>query len=98
VPLLVEWTDGRKEAILSVLEEETEQRRFLIRRLPHYYLYLTELMNSDLVVPVVVFLNEDNRTAELRLGDEWHCYLQFYYPSCELKQLSAENYRYSDNT
>lgn len=28
VPLLVEWPDGRKEAILFVLEEETEQRRF----------------------------------------------------------------------
>jgi hypothetical protein len=28
VPLLVEWLDGRREAILFVLEEETDPARF----------------------------------------------------------------------
>ena len=28
VPLLVEWRDGRREAVLFVVEEETEPRRF----------------------------------------------------------------------
>jgi len=38
VPLLVEWPDGRREALLFVLEEETESRRFSIHRLAHYCL------------------------------------------------------------
>ena len=29
VPLLVEWKDGRREAILFAVEEETDPRRFL---------------------------------------------------------------------
>ena len=36
VPLLVEWADGRREAILFVLEEETNWRQFSPRRLAHY--------------------------------------------------------------
>ncbi|MFB1502083.1 MAG: hypothetical protein AADX95_28615, partial [Thiocapsa sp. N5-Cardenillas] len=30
VPLLVEWPDGRRAAVLFVFEEETEPRRFSI--------------------------------------------------------------------
>ncbi len=97
VPLLVEWPDGRKEAILFVLEEETEQRRFSIHRLAHYCLDLSELMDTDRVVPVVIFLNEGRRPQELKLGGERYCYLQFFYLACELKRLSAEHYRQSDN-
>ena len=33
VPLLVEWPDGSREALLFVLEEESEVRRFSIHRL-----------------------------------------------------------------
>ncbi len=36
VPLLVEWPDGNREAILFVLEEETQTNRFSIYRLAHY--------------------------------------------------------------
>jgi hypothetical protein len=32
IPLLVEWPDGRRAALLFVLEEETEPRRFSIHR------------------------------------------------------------------
>ena len=35
VPLLVEWPDGRREALLFVLEEETNPQRFSIHRLAH---------------------------------------------------------------
>ena len=38
VPLLVEWPDGRREALLFVLEEETDPKRFSIQRLAHYCL------------------------------------------------------------
>ena len=35
IPLLVEWPDGRREAILFVIEEETEPARFSVHRLAH---------------------------------------------------------------
>ena len=57
IPLLVEWPDGRREAILFVIEEETEPARFSIHRLAHYCLDLSELLDTRRVVPVVVFLH-----------------------------------------
>ena len=36
VPLRVEWPDGRRKALLFVLEEESDARRFSIHRLAHY--------------------------------------------------------------
>jgi hypothetical protein len=53
----VEWPDGRREAILFVLEEETEPARFSIHRLAHYCLDLSELLGTTRVVPVVIFLH-----------------------------------------
>ena len=49
VPLRVEWPDGRREALLFVLEEENDARRFSIHRLAHYCLDLAELMETDRV-------------------------------------------------
>jgi hypothetical protein len=57
VPLLVQWPDGRREAILFVIEEETEPARFSVHRLAHYCLDLSELLHTRRVVPVVVFLH-----------------------------------------
>lgn len=37
VPLLVEWPDGRREALLFVLEEESRAGRFSIGRRRHLY-------------------------------------------------------------
>ncbi len=97
VPLLVEWPDGKREAILFVLEEESQTSRFSVYRLAHYCLDLAELMKTDRVVPVVIFLNKGKRRKKLQLGGERHTYLQFQYLHCELKQLSAKEYRHSDN-
>ena len=55
-PLLVEWADGRRAALLFVIEEESDPRRFSIHRLVHYCTDLSELCHTDRVVPVVVFL------------------------------------------
>jgi hypothetical protein len=98
VPLLVEWPDGRREAILFMLEEESVARRFSIHRLAHYCLHLAELFGTERVVPVVIFL----RTAagipqHLRLGGDRHTYLEFRYLSCALAELPFERYRDSDN-
>jgi len=55
VPLEATWPNGKKEAFLFVLEEETDPRRFSTHRLAHYCLDLSELRNSKRVVPVVIF-------------------------------------------
>jgi len=98
VPLLVEWPDGRREAILFVLEEESDGRRFSIHRLAHYCLDLAELFETDRVVPVVIFLHKaGNAPTFLRLGGDLHTYLEFRYLDCALEELPFERYRNSDN-
>ncbi|WP_341644447.1 DUF4351 domain-containing protein [Thauera sp. SDU_THAU2] len=98
VPLLVEWPDGRREALLFVLEEESDPARFSIHRLGHYCLDLAELCKTDRVVPVVVFLRGDARIRKrLELGSENHAFLSFRYLFCILNEMSAEQFRDSDN-
>ena len=97
VPLLVEWPDGNREAILFVLEEETQTNRFSIYRLAHYCLDLAELMETDRVIPIVIFLNTGTRKDRLRLGVDNNTYLEFNYLSCDLKRLSAHDFKDSDN-
>ena len=98
VPVLVEWPDGKRDALLFVLEEETHPSRFSIRRLAHYCLDLTELYNTDRVVPVVIFLRASNRIPrKLELGGDRYTYLSFHYLSCELAELDANDYLNSQN-
>ena len=97
VPLQVEWPDGRREALLFVLEEESDPRRFSIHRLAHYCLDLAELLDTERVVPVVVFLRGSGHRRELVLRGDRHDYLGFRYLACELEALPYERYRDSDN-
>ncbi|BAZ92978.1 uncharacterized protein FOKN1_0576 [Thiohalobacter thiocyanaticus] len=97
VPLQVQWPDGRREAILFVVEEESEPGRFSLHRLAHYCLDLSELLDCDRVVPVVVFLRRGRRRERLALGGERHTYLSFHYLACVLPELSFEQYRDSPN-
>ncbi len=98
VPLLVEWTDGRREAVLFVLEQETDARRFSLHRLAHYCLDLAELFETDRVVPVSIFLrNAETAPASLTLGTERSHYLTFNTLACKLKEIPAERWRGSDN-
>ena len=79
------------------MEEESQHRRFSIHRLAHYCLDLSELMHTDRVVPVVIFLGRGQRQPQLVLGSEQHSYLQFSYIACELNYLQAKRYYQSDN-
>jgi len=97
VPLLVEWPDGSREALLFVLEEESEVRRFSIHRLAHYCLDLAELFGTDRVVPVVIFLRAGSYPRELILGGRRHTYLSFRYLVCTLAEIPFERYCESDN-
>jgi len=100
VPLLVEWPDDdeQREALLFVLEEESDARRFSIHCLAHYCLELAELMETDRVVPVAIFLRRATGVAQRScLSGDHHTYLDFCYLICALGELSSEHYRHSDN-
>ena len=97
VPLLVEWPNGYRAAILFVFEEETDPRRFSIYRLAHYCLDLSEMFKTDRVAPVVIFLYPGNYDRELVLSGDERIYLRFRYLSCALFDLPYEEYRESTN-
>lgn len=97
VPLLVEWPSGYRAAILFVLEEESDPRRFSVHRLAHYCLDLSELFDTERVVPVVIFLRAGGYARELVLGGEERSYLRFSFLSCVLPELYYEDYRDSSN-
>ncbi len=96
-PLLVDWPDQRREALLFVLEEETEPQRFSIHRLARYCLHLAEMFETDRVVPVVVFLRRGRYATELNLGSEQKTYLNFETVICDLSRLPCQEYLHTDN-
>jgi len=97
VPLLLEWPDGRRAAILFVFEEESETHRFSIHRFAHHCLDLSELFETDRVVPVGIFLRGGERSASLTLGGDRYAFLSFRYLACTLTALRWEDWRDSDN-
>ena len=97
VPLLAEWPDGRRAALLFVFEEETDPRRFSIHRLAHYCLDLSVLCETERVVPVVIFLHPGTYPEQLRLGSETQAYLQFQYLHRALFATTARDYLTSGN-
>jgi Domain of unknown function (DUF4351) len=97
VPLLVEWPDGRREALLFVIDEETVTSRFSIHRLAHYCVDLAEMLNTERLVPVAIFLRPGSRPESLRLGGDPHTYLDFRYIGCDLSALPTMDYQDSDN-
>ncbi len=97
VPLLVEWPDGRRAALLFVLEEETDPRRFSIHRLAHYCLDLSELLATVRVVPIVIFLRQGRFATELRLGGDTQSYLDFRYLAYPVFQANARDHYDSPN-
>lgn len=98
VPLLVEWPDGRRDALLFVLEEETGPSRFSIHRLAHYCLELSAMYSTNRVVPVVIFLRDTcNLPERLPLGGDRFTYLDVNYLKCELASLDASRYLHSQN-
>ena len=97
VPLLVEWPDGRREALVFVIEEESRSRRFDIHRLVHYCVDLAVLCDTERVVPVVIFLDDGAAPERLVLGGDRHRYLEFTYLACRLARLDARDYQDSDN-
>ena len=89
-PLLVDWADGRREAVAFALEEESDPPRFSAHRLAHYCLDLAEMLDTDRVVPVAIFLRPADRApGSLALGTGRRVYLAFDYLACGLAELDA---------
>ena len=97
VPLLVEWPDGERAALLFVIEEQSDPRRFSILRLAHYCLDIAKLVGTRRVVPVVVFLRGGPAERLLELGGDRDTYLRFHFLSVELTTLPYRRYRDSNN-
>ena len=98
IPLLLEWPDGRREALLFVIEQQTDPRQFSTHKLARYCLEIAELFATDRVVPVVIFLKSPrNHDHRLVLGNEYFCYLQFRYIRAVLPEMPAERYLESPN-
>ncbi len=97
-PLLVKWADGRRDAIVFAVEEESDWRRFSPRRLARYCLDLADMFDTDRVVPVAIFLRAAERAPEsLVLGTERRAHLRFEYVACRLAEMPAERWLDSDN-
>jgi len=98
VPLKVEWPDGRRAALLFLLEEESDPARFSIHRLGRYCLDLSELTETTRVVPVVIFLRSSpNIPKELHLGGDGLPFLSLRYIACVLPDIPAEAHKDSSN-
>jgi hypothetical protein len=97
VPLLLEWPDDRRAAILFAFEEESETSRFSLHRLAHYCLDLAELFKTERVVPVAIFLRQGERRESLTLGGDRCDFLTFRYLACALKHLNWNDWRDSNN-
>nr|VFJ73233.1 MAG: hypothetical protein BECKFW1821C_GA0114237_104722 [Candidatus Kentron sp. FW] len=96
-PLLVEFSREKKQAVLFLLEEETETRYFSIHRLIHYCVDVADMLNITRVVPVVVFLRPGRHPLSLELGTEHNTYLSFHFIACDLGEIPAAQYIESRN-
>jgi len=77
IPLLVEWPDGRRAALVFVVEEESDPARFSVSRLAHYCIDIAELLQTRRVVPVVIFLRGGPSERTFDLGGDHETYLRF---------------------
>ena len=98
VPLLLEWPDGRREALIFIVEHESNPGRFSITRLASYCLAVAEAMDTPRVVPVVIFMRDGREIPRsITLGSCRKNYLHFEYIPCVLPQLQAMAHLPTDN-
>nr|VFJ70113.1 MAG: hypothetical protein BECKDK2373C_GA0170839_12442 [Candidatus Kentron sp. DK] len=96
-PLLVEFPEGEREAVLFIMEEETTARHFSIHRLAHYCLDLAELPDTERVVPVAIFLRPGDYPRSLNLGTARKTYLGFQFLTADLGTIPATEHIDSRN-
>jgi hypothetical protein len=97
IPLLLEWPDGRRAALVFVIEQQTAGRAFSTVRLAHYCLDIADLLDTRRVVPVVIFLRDPPREYRLTLSGDRANYLDFHFISAELARMPYPQHRDSGN-
>jgi hypothetical protein len=96
-PSLLECPTGDRAALLFVIEEESDPRRFSIHRLVVYCSDLAELCQTEQVVSVAVFPHGGPTRRSLELHSDRHTCLSFPSMAGELGRMSYRRYRDSDN-
>ena len=97
-PLLVERSGGSRSAVLFVMEAESDWRRFSPHRLAHYCLDLSEMYETERVVPVAIFLRDAGEAPRsLTLRHDGHAFMTFDYRIAEIGRMSVERWLASDN-
>ena len=97
VALLFEWPDGRRVALLFLIEQQTEARRFDIRRFAHYCLDVSALARTDRIVPVLIVLDLGGFPQTLSLGGDARAFLEFSFLVMVLKARKASDSYESPN-
>ena len=76
IPLKLIWPDGRRAAMVFLLEIESRAPRFSIHRLAVYCAQLAHACDTDQVIPVVIFLRRQPRKrTSLHLGTPQQTYM-----------------------
>ena len=65
IPLEVRWPDGSRETMVILIEHQTIPSRFRIKKLLTYYVNLSEVLHTDIITPIVIFLRDGHVVAQL---------------------------------
>ena len=80
IPLEVRWPDGSRETMVILIEHQTVPSRFRIKKLLTYYVNLSEVLHTDIITPIVIFLR-DGRDIPVRLDmgplDRRHAFFDY---------------------
>ena len=97
IPLFVQREEGRREALLFVVEPGRKPAPNAAHRLARCCLELAELLQTDRVIPVVVYLQATGAPSELCLRGDVATHLDFRCLSFSLAAMPAQAHFDSTN-
>ena len=98
VPLLVEWKDGRREALVFCIEENSRADSTLPLRHAVYCIQLALALDTRRVVPVAIYPFEEKPASNsFKLSGDFGDYLDFKGLSITLHALEAAAHYESQN-
>ena len=98
IPLEIRWPDGRRKAIIIMIEQQTIPSRFRIKKMAIYYLKLSELCRTDEIIPITIFLRRGHNIPDrLDMGVDDDRFMHFRYVSVVLSDWQAIDHIGTDN-
>ena len=98
IPLEVRWPDGSRETMVILIEHQTVPSRFRIKKLLKYYVTLSEVLHTDIITPIVIFLRDGRGIpARLDMGPPERRYAFFDYIPVILPRWKAIEHLGTDN-